>query len=64
MPESQPAQNQSAPANRSGSRIPITPELVSKVADRVFVLLLNDLRIERERKRWSRLNLFRFKGEH
>ncbi len=62
MPESQPAQNQPAQANRPGPRIPVTPELVSKVADRVFVLLLNDLRIERERRRWSALNPFRLKG--
>lgn len=29
----------------------ITPEIVQKVADKVYALLLEDLRLERERKR-------------
>lgn len=30
---------------------PITPELVREIADRVYAMLLRDLRLERERRR-------------
>jgi hypothetical protein len=63
MPNIPSTRSQPAQANASRPRIPITPDLVSKVADRVFILLLNDLKIERERKRGLRFNPFHFKGE-
>jgi hypothetical protein len=63
MPANPSAQNNTPQAGASRNRIPITPELVSKVADRVFELLLNDLKIERERKRGLRFNPFHLKGD-
>lgn len=38
------------PVPESGA---LTPELVKKIADRVYALLLADLRRDRERKRFS-----------
>jgi hypothetical protein len=46
------------PASKSSEEaqipIKITPELVTAVADKVYAMLLHDLRLEFERQRWMR----------
>ena len=53
MPENNPppAVSQSPPG--PSSSIQLTPELVKKIAARVYVLLLADAQIERERRHFS-----------
>jgi hypothetical protein len=63
MPINQSLQKSPSKANTSASKIPITPELVSKVADLVFALWLNDLKIIRERNPRPRINLFHSQGD-
>jgi hypothetical protein len=49
-PSQSPNTSQSSGQNRS---VDITPELVEKVAAKVYALLLADLKIERERRTFS-----------
>ena len=42
----------SKPVRESAKKVEITPELVHAVADRIYAMLLHDLRIERERLRF------------
>jgi hypothetical protein len=39
------------PAGKNGNGAEITPELVSQIADRVMALLLQEMTLERERRR-------------
>ena len=48
MPEQTPASGSEAAADKAKA---LTPEIVQKVSDKVYALLLEDLRLERERKR-------------
>lgn len=53
MPENQqPASNTGATTSSvAAGSTPITPELVRQVAERVYAMLLHDLRLGRERRR-------------
>ncbi|MBK6324562.1 MAG: hypothetical protein IPF56_01270 [Chloroflexi bacterium] len=48
MPEQTPASGSEAAGDKAKA---LTPEIVQKVSDKVYALLLEDLRLERERKR-------------
>ena len=41
----------SKPGEESTKQMEITPELVRAISDRIYAMLLQDLRIERERER-------------
>jgi hypothetical protein len=45
------AANNNSSANPSAKRQALTPEMVQKVADKVYALWLRDSQIERERRR-------------
>jgi hypothetical protein len=52
MPQEQQDRNVET-GSGAGNRIEITPELVREVADKVYALMLKDLKISRERGRSS-----------
>lgn len=53
--------NTGEPGAQTGASIPdaITPELVKQVADKVYAMLLEDLTIEKERRRLPNRRPFR-----
>jgi len=55
-----PEQNQNPPNPSSGT--PLTPELIQKVADKVWVLIKEDLKLANERNRFMPKSKTRFKG--
>jgi hypothetical protein len=53
MPETvAPGANQPAPLKK-GRTIQLTPELVKKITERVYALILAEIKIDRERRRLS-----------
>jgi hypothetical protein len=62
MPETvSPGANQPAALSESRS-IQLTPELVKKIAERVYALMLADIKIDRERRRFSTQSTQESKG--
>lgn len=65
MPE-EPQNNPIHPPAQSGGRgstpSKITPEIVAAVADKVYAMLLRDLRLDFERQRWMRKSSSRSMG--
>ena len=53
MPEATPAPNNPGGTSGSARSIQLTPELVKKIAARVYALMLADIKIERERQHFS-----------
>jgi hypothetical protein len=51
MPESVSTAADQTTSSQPGRSIQLTPDLVKKIADRVYALMQADLRIERERLR-------------
>ena len=50
--QNQPGESSaSRPGNKPTKQLTITTELVQAIADRIYAMLLHDLRIERERER-------------
>jgi hypothetical protein len=54
MPETAPTDTPNTPSPADNAQATaLTPELVKQVTERVYALLLADLKIERERQRWQ-----------
>jgi len=57
-----PPPNEPRPAPHNPATVQITPELVKQVTERVYAMLLEDLRREQERGRRRHLGVRRFPG--
>ena len=57
MPETAPSPAGTRAPSEQGQTLQLTPELVKKIADRVYELMLADAKIERERRRSASVKL-------
>ena len=55
MPEAVPPPAESQAPPDQGRSLQITPELIKKIAARVYALMLADIKVERERRRLAPL---------
>jgi len=61
MPEEQTGSNSQASSSSQDKSVEITPELVKEVTEKVYALMMKDMKIARERFR-SNANTYHRKG--